>query len=351
MAYATLLNGYQPHQHSFPPPQRSERRHEKPDHGPANCWTYDSKGLREGITLDLQHPLVNGPALIMGEGTWVLLDKFQSLTNICRPDREGLYALMRRATLQMITREKGKPFPVFTKLVDKVNYHLVYVNSELPGVTPKIELLSQIVGDAAMSAGDHEGLYVVTNEQPIFVFYKDGSVVRLVDDMGQLRMIKYDREQTLDQRLDYIQWLLGEAGDIQDVLALVRREDWLCHQLVSMLQALQHVRDIAERDKLQAKVVDLLVDLYDEGMLRPAVRQRLAMILDRCADMIRWRFEAGSLTSDSSEKLSPEQLAKRQARLKKRKDNAEARAAANRKHEKGPSTPADKKGYGKGKKK
>ncbi len=320
---------------------------------PANCWTFNAKGLHEGITLDLQHPNVNCAALIMNEGIWVLRDKRHQMGALYRRATNGRFGLMRRASLtEILPQNSGKPFTVFSKLEGSAPYSIVHVDCNLPGVKPKIELLAGVIGNSVMSANWTEGLYCLSERSPIIAFRKDGSVMEINYNGGKKPMVvSCDREAALFYRLDYIKSMLEQAARINDRNVMARREDYLCYNLVGMLEVLQHVRNADERNDLQSKIVDLLVDLNDEGMLRKGVRIKLSGVLERCSDLVRWRYNSWGNLGGEDRPMTAEQQRKRQERLAKRTENLQRRAAANRSHQKGPSPQADKQGRkGKGKK-
>ncbi|HVY73009.1 MAG TPA: hypothetical protein VG984_03100 [Candidatus Paceibacterota bacterium] len=316
---------------------------------PANCWSFTAKGTIEGVLLDLHHPNVDGPALIMGEGVWVLRDKRFKQGALYQ--RNGQYGHMRRASLSEIMPQSNKPFYVFSMLEGSAPYSIVHVDGDLPGVKPKIELFSGIRGNAVMRASYSEGLYRLTEREPIVVFRKDGSVVELTYNDGKEPLaVVCDRATALIERLSFIQLMLEQAAAMTDQDKMCRREDWLCYNLIAMLEALLWVRDIDDRNESQSKIVDLLVDLNDEGMLRKGVRRRLADVLDRCTDTVRWRFHSWQSLDKEDKPLSADQQRKRQDRLAKQAHTLQARAEANRSHVKGPSPAADKQGR-KGKRK
>lgn len=314
---------------------------------PANCFTIGPQGMSEGITLELRHPNVDGPALVMGTGKWVLRNKKLGRGALYKANDTGTQGIVRRADLEEITPYGGtRTFAVLSAPEsDRSTYCVVHVNGKLPNVRPHVELMAGIEGDAVMRDGPEEGLFRLSETSPIVMFRRDGSVTEIsYRDGKEPLVVSCGVHTALLHRVDYIGLVLKRVSGIQDKTRMIKAEDRACFDLVNMLDLLNRtVRNVDDRNEMQAMIVDMLIDLKDEGMLRRFVRDKLTTILDQCSEMVRWRF--GAYTAlDLSDKgsLSPEQEEARKARLAKRQGNLQARAEANKAHVKGPSPGVDK---------
>lgn len=307
----------------------------------ANCFTFNAPKITEGLVLHLSYPGVTTPAMIMGEGRWVLRDTKPGRGCLFQKDRDDK-GLVRRAVLTSIESAKGRTFNVLSRFEGDAPYTLVHVDASLPhNVRPKLELCSAIVGDIVEKAGS-EALVRLTDENPIFVFRKDGGVWEITAGAFKVPVAQEcSMENAFNHRLAYVQDWLERASKIEDKGHMAKSEDRACYELLNMLALLNRMG--SKMEDQMCELVDRLVDLRNEGTLRRQVREKLLVILNNCSDTVRWRYNAyDNIALKDDVVLTPEQQQQKVARLAKQAQNRQLRADQNRSHQKGPSPAVDK---------
>lgn len=290
----------------------------------ANCYTFDAKGLSEGMSLETEHPHIRGQAVVFENGRWLGNNLKRGEGARCKFLGNGK-AIMRRANVELFQPYdlNKAPFKVLSRqLEEKPGFCLVHAHSGLlPGVTPKVALVSAVIGDAvATGQKDMEGVFRLSEGHPIHILRKDGVVIELIymQDREPLALL-YDLDESTDYRLDFVQnWI---EVDWQDTRSVVRA----CYELPNMISVLNRFGAAAE--PAQTQIVDLGLKLQKEGTLKFGVHNELLRVLHDAPASIRWRYIGRDTTSaaDDAQPITEEQKKLRVDRLKAQAEKKQAR--------------------------
>lgn len=292
---------------------------------PTNCYTFSAKGLFEGLTLETEHPHIRGEALVFDNGHWFGRNSKKGDGARCKFLGNGT-AFMRRAEIEIITpRDETKTsFKVFSRpREEKPHFNLLHVHSGLlPGVVPKVSLVSDVIGEAvAIGQRDTEGLFQLSEGHPVHVLRKDGTVIELIYQQDREPLVLlYDMGESTDFRLDYIQnW-------IETDWLIPRSVHRACYELSNMIKVMN--RFGAKSESAQMQVVDLALRLRKEGTLKFGSHNALVSALHGAPDSIRWRYtghDDGAGTNNDSKSITEEQKKLRVDRLKAQAEKKQAR--------------------------
>lgn len=280
----------------------------------ANCFRIRGDGrVEEGIQLELSHPKVGGkPALFVG-------DYF-----ILRDNRCGVAytknGIVRRAQMKYLPRNGKKDLELLVQPTSKNPPLLVHVETS-PVLADRARLKYEFQADIQTTGGiiaTALGEYFIslTDDESITVFCVDGTVRDFVQKDYVLTERLLSFEEQADARIRLVQFQLERASDSFSGDALIRRRDWLYHQLITILQVGARSESVFEQ------VFGILEDAKQHDLIALGVQNRLLSFLE---DEHRWRFLATeSISSSAGEKSRSSGVpAERRAKLA-------ARAAANR---------------------
>lgn len=172
---------------------------------PATAFSLGWSGvLEEGFFLELGHPATarNGdpmPALVMGDGRYVLRDAFGNRGCLYEPANGR--GFVRRAQVGYI----NNTMPLLRRPGAEINSLLVHVDYGMPDhVRPKkgiIPLHSGIDGGTIVSSIRTEALVELGVGEQMFVCYPDGRVTEVTNNEGEARGNTLSPDEALELRL------------------------------------------------------------------------------------------------------------------------------------------------------
>lgn len=259
---------------------------------PPLCFRMNGTGkLEEGIELEMSHPLlsVGKMALFFNNASYVL----RNLNNGClyQPQPEKNTGLVRRAVVEWKELEGKKPFPLLTRPQGQTENLLAHVcaNMELPvGAQLKERFYAGIITTASVIGTDKLGREMLLSfgkGDIADVFYKDGSVKRVVRENDALVVDVLTIEDQADLRIDRVRNELTALEKMPVGDERAKMEDGLYHEVITILTI-----GGKRSSYILKSAFDFLDDACDESKLRAGVRARALDMLRQIDPAYALRF-------------------------------------------------------------
>jgi len=241
---------------------------------PANCYRIDNKGMMEGVELELTHPLTRAPALFAG-ASYVKVD-----TRIgCIIAPIGKTGIVRRADIEWTERPGyNKPLALLVQPNTAELRPLLHANVQIelsPGMKFNERFYTDIVtaGERIVCSQDQKEMLIrLSMNDDAVLYFPDGSVRVVVAKGGNgiplfLEELLLSYDEQAEYRLLRIDAQL-EAAKLLEADDGIRREDWLYHELIAILNVGGRVLTSAYET-----IYGRLEALKKKGELRPQVER------------------------------------------------------------------------------
>lgn len=251
---------------------------------PANCFSIDHRGIREGLELELAHPLTGkSPALFL-DASYVRVET----QHPCIIDRMGTTGIVRRAEIDWKERPNFRSLPTLVQPNQGNPAPLLYSNTRIElgkgaKFNERFYAGTEAMGEIVAWSGDRKEMLVQFSENDDAVIYFPDGSVRFVmwqggsDTDSCLTEVKLTFDEQAGHRLRRID---NELSSIKakplEGSDRIRIEDSLYHELIAIL----NIGGTRLTSAFET-IYDRLETLKAKGVLRAGVDRHALEVLKK----------------------------------------------------------------------
>jgi hypothetical protein len=202
---------------------------------PANCFTLHGGRIEEGVRISLKDPFgAYSPALVLGKRSYMRRDNKDGC--FFREHEDGESAIVRRADVRADVSGRGGCFHLLCALRgESVDTILMRISVSGCDVPDEKRMWRGVETSGGKIQYKGEAFVWLSDGQDVRVFYKDGSVFRIVFENGEIASGWLPYPCLLEERFIVLRGKLRGIDDVDEKTRGVR-EYWVMSELARLLE-------------------------------------------------------------------------------------------------------------------